>query len=77
MQYQEKLMMQLWKNGKNPNFGPNLEPQKFKNDKKPNLVSDSGLFGPNLSHLKFPLIEIMHCWKLSLYVISRKNKEPD
>ena len=73
VQYQEKLMMQLWENGKNPYFGPNLGPpiffpltlsllvknlssyhpmqipgklmnQTWKNDKKPNLCLDFGLF---------------------------------
>ena len=29
VQYQGKLMMQPWENGKNPNFGPNLDPQIF------------------------------------------------
>ena len=29
VQYQGKLMMQTWENGKNPNFGPNLDPQIF------------------------------------------------
>ena len=29
VQYQGKLMMQLWENGKNPNFGPNLRTQKI------------------------------------------------
>ena len=29
VQYQEKVMMQTWENGKNPNFGPNFGIQKF------------------------------------------------
>ena len=29
VQYQEKIIIRPWENGKNFNFGPNLEPQKL------------------------------------------------
>ena len=38
VQYQGKIMMQPWENGKYPNFGPILRPQKLLSRVLPMLV---------------------------------------
>ena len=95
VQYQGKLMMQTWENGKNPNFEcskfllvPSHHPmqvpekltnQRWENGKKPNF----GLLGPNFGPQFFlcawilPPVDVRHCYKLSLYAISRKTNEPN
>ena len=55
--------------------------QTLENDKKPNF----GLhFGPNLVLIFFLffflillLLDVIHCWKLLLYALSRKTNEPN
>ena len=65
MLFQQKLMSQTWENGKKPSFGPDL-----------------GLFWPKIGSQNFflwvlPLLDIIHCCKLSFYAISRKTNEPN
>ena len=63
MQYQGKLMNQTLKNDKKPYFGPDFD-----------------LFDPNVGPEKFlwvlPLLDFMHCCKLSLCATSWKSNEP-
>ena len=63
MQYQGKLMNQTLKNDKKPYFGPDFD-----------------LFDPNVGPKKFlwvlPLLDFMHCCKLSLCATSWKSNEP-
>ena len=61
MQFQGKIMNQTWENGKKPNFGP-----------------DFGPFSPKFGSQKnflwvLPLVDVIHCCKLSLCAISRKT----
>ena len=64
MQFQGILMNQIWENGKKPTFR-----------------TDFGSFSPNLGQEIFlwilPPPHIRHCFKLSLYAISRKTNEPN
>ena len=64
MQVRGKLKSQTWENGLKPNFRP-----------------DFGSFGPNLGLHFFSyvlrLLDVRHCYKLSLYRISRKTNEPN
>ena len=63
VQYQGKLMNQTLKNDKKPYFGPDFD-----------------LFDPNVGPKKFlwvlPLLDFMHCCKLSLCATSWKSNEP-
>ena len=59
MQFQRKLMNLFLENGKKPSFSP-----------------DFGAFLPKFGPQKFflwvlPLLDVIHCCKLSLYAISR------
>ena len=50
-QYQGKLMMQIWENGENQNFGPTfgkLMNQACENGEKPDFGPNFGSFGSNL-----------------------------
>ena len=63
IQFQGKLINQTCENGKKPSFG-----------------HDFGPFGPKFDPQKFflwflPLLDIIYCYKLSLYVMSRKTNE--
>ena len=63
MQFQGKLMNQTWENDKKPNFGP-----------------DFGSFGPDLlapPQFFWWILPLLHCWKLSVFVILRKAIEPN
>ena len=64
VQYQGKLVMQPWENGKNPNFGDNLHPPP------PSPPSKRDFFS-----WVFSLLVIRQCSSLSSYVISRKTNE--
>ena len=58
-------MNQTWKNGKKPNFGSDFSPFLPK-------------FGAqNVFSWAWPLLDAMHCYKLSLYAISRRTNEPN
>ena len=54
--------------------------QTIKNDKKPYFGPDFNLFGPNVGPKKFswvlPLLDFMHCCKVSLCATSWKSNEP-
>ena len=63
IQFQGKLINQTCENGKKPSFG-----------------HDFGPFGPKFDPQKnflwfLPLLDIIYCYKLSLYVMSRKTNE--
>ena len=54
----------------------------WKNDKKPNFRPDFGPFWAKFGPKKFflwvlPQLDVTHCCKLSLYVISSKTNEPN
>ena len=56
--------------------------QTLKNGKKPNFGPDFGPFGSNLGTQTFlswvlPLLDVRHCCKLSSYVISIENYDPN
>ena len=53
-------------------FQGKLMNQTWENDKKPSFWPDFGPFGQNLAS---PLLDVRHCCKLSLYIISRKTNE--
>ena len=67
MKFQGKLMNQTWKNSKKLAFKPDFDPFLPK-------------YGPNIFSFFFflwlsPLLNVMHCCKLSMYTISRKINE--
>ena len=53
-------------------FQGKLMNQTRENNKKPSFWPDFGPFGQNLAS---PLLDVRHCCKLSLYIISRKTNE--
>ena len=64
VQYQGKLMMQLWENDKNSNF-------------KPNLPTPPSPPPPPIFSWVLPLLVVRQCSKLSSYTISRNINEPN
>ena len=74
VQYQGKLKIQPWKNGKNPNLRPNLGPQKFFSWVLPLLVViqcsklSSSMLSNNLSNANW--VQVMQLFLLN-------NKMPD
>ena len=64
VQFQGKLMNQIWGNWKKPRFGTDFGSFGLK-------------LGPKFFFsCIFPLLHVRHCSKLSLYAISRKANEP-
>ena len=63
VQYQGNIMMQPWKNGKNPYL-------------KPDWASPHPPPLPKIFKGVFPLLVIRQCSKLSFYSISRKSNKP-
>ena len=56
--------------------------QTWENDKKTNFEPGLGQFWPKVGppkkiFMSLPLLEVIHCCKLSLYAISRKTNEPN
>ena len=65
IQFQGKLINQTRKNDKKASF-------------RSNFVLFLQIFDPQKSFLWFlPLPDVIHCYQLSLYAISRKTKEPN
>ena len=63
MQFKEKLMSQTSENGKKTNFGHGI-------------VLSLPKIGPqNVFSWVLPLLDVIQCWKLSLYANSRKTNE--
>ena len=61
MQFKGKLMNHTWENAKNLFWGLIL----------------AQIWSLNFFLLVLPLVDVIHCCKLSLYAISRKTKEPN
>ena len=65
MQFKGKLMSQNWENSKKSNFRAQFSPVWTK-------------FGPQKAFVKIlPLLDVLHCRKLSFYAISQKFNKPN